>query len=156
MKIIETIALISINETLIIQLLSFLLFAFIFHRIMVRPLRRVMDDRDVYLKRIENDIVAAEEEYKQIHRRAVEQEAAARAAAFKIRDELETAGQMSAQTMIVDAKTRIRQMQNDARDEAARQLTAAREQIRMEAEAVAERMMSVLLPKGAQGSKVGN
>ena len=45
MQIITNIALISINETLIVQLLSFLIFLFIINRVMIRPLRGVMSDR---------------------------------------------------------------------------------------------------------------
>ena len=39
MQIISNIALISINETLVVQLISFLIFLFIINRIMFRPLR---------------------------------------------------------------------------------------------------------------------
>ena len=45
MQIISNIALISINETLIVQLISFLIFLFVINRIMFRPLRKTVGPR---------------------------------------------------------------------------------------------------------------
>ena len=51
MHIVSNIALISINETLIIQLVSFLIFLFLINRIMFRPLSHVMVERENHLTR---------------------------------------------------------------------------------------------------------
>jgi len=144
MKIIETIALISINETLVVQLLSFLIFAYILHHIMVRPLTRVMEERTYFLERLEDDIDAAEETYEDLRHRIHSEEVAAREAAYKIRDDIEAAGEASAYKVIEDAKAQIRQMQHQARQEAEAQLAAARERIEAEAVDIAERMMAAL------------
>ena len=53
MQIISNVALISINETVVVQLLSFLLFLYIMNRIMFRPLRNVMAQREDHLKQIQ-------------------------------------------------------------------------------------------------------
>ena len=63
MQIISNVALISINETLIIQVISFLIFLFIINRIMFRPLRNVMNDRKSHISKIQQDIVNAQSEY---------------------------------------------------------------------------------------------
>lgn len=59
MQIISNIALISINETLVVQLISFLIFLFIINRIMFRPLRQVMIERENHMEKINLDIVDA-------------------------------------------------------------------------------------------------
>ena len=64
MQIISNIALISINETVIIQVISFLIFLYIINRIMFRPLRNVMADRENHIKMLQQDIVAAEKKWK--------------------------------------------------------------------------------------------
>ncbi|MBT8369281.1 MAG: ATP synthase F0 subunit B, partial [Deltaproteobacteria bacterium] len=63
MQIISNIALISINETLIVQVISFLIFLFIINRIMFRPLLNVMDERKSHIDRIQQDIATAHSEY---------------------------------------------------------------------------------------------
>ena len=60
MQIISNIALISINETLIVQVISFLIFLYIINRIMFRPLRSVTAERENHIKGIQKDIVEAE------------------------------------------------------------------------------------------------
>ncbi|OQY06422.1 MAG: hypothetical protein B6I22_05580 [Desulfobacteraceae bacterium 4572_123] len=60
MQIISNIALISINETLFIQLISFLIFLFIINRIMFRPLRRIIIERENHIEKINLDIIDAE------------------------------------------------------------------------------------------------
>ena len=60
MQIISNIALISINETVIVQIISFLIFLYIINRIMFKPLRGVMADRENHIKSIQQDIVSAD------------------------------------------------------------------------------------------------
>ena len=66
MEIVSNIALISINETLVIQLVSFLLFVFIINRVMFRPLRSAMAERERYLARLNDEIVSAGQQMEQI------------------------------------------------------------------------------------------
>ena len=62
MEIISNIALISINETLIVQVVGFLVFLFVINRIMFRPLQSVMSDREIHIERVKRDIVEAQED----------------------------------------------------------------------------------------------
>ena len=89
MQIVENIALISINETLIFQLVSFLLFMFILNRIMVRPIRRTIAERDGYFERMGYEIEAAEKTFEDISRQIVKDEATTRREAFSMREKLE-------------------------------------------------------------------
>jgi F-type H+-transporting ATPase subunit b len=66
MQIQSTIALISINATLFVQLLSFLLFLFIVNRIMLRPLNQVKGSRNARMEEIRQEITTAEEQVEQI------------------------------------------------------------------------------------------
>jgi len=45
MQIVSNVALISINETMVVQLISFLIFLFVINRVMFRPLRESMHER---------------------------------------------------------------------------------------------------------------
>lgn len=145
MKIIDAVALISINETLIVQLISFLIFLFILHRIMIRPLNQSMQDRDDHLARISEDIHTKEMAYQKIHKEIKEQENMAKATAFKMRDEMESSGKQSAAELIAQTRNEIQQLRNSAQQEISDKLAAASEQIRAEAAAIADKMIASLL-----------
>jgi len=145
MKIVETIALITINETLIFQLLSFLLFLFILNRIMIRPLRRVMGEREDLLGRISQDISATEQAYTDIGHQIESQESAARRAAFTLREEIEASGKNSAETVLAKAREQINTLKAKTREETEAQLSAARQEIEREALVISDQMIASLL-----------
>ena len=82
MQIISNIALISINETLIVQVISFLIFLFIINRVMFRPLRSVVAERQSHIEHIRQDIVAAGEKFESLTNQIEEQEATVKMEAF--------------------------------------------------------------------------
>jgi F-type H+-transporting ATPase subunit b len=145
MKIIETIALITINETLFIQLLSFLLFLFILNRVMIGPLRRVMGEREALLNRISQEISATEQSYHDIEHQIAKQENAARREAFKIRDQIEASGQQEADDLLSKARDEINAFKVKAHKETDDHLAAARQEIEKEAAMISEQMIISLL-----------
>lgn len=145
MKIVETIALITINETLVIQLISFLLFLFILNRIMIRPLRQVMGEREDLLGQISQDISSTEEAYLGIGRQIESQENDARRAAFKLREEIEAAGKDTAANVLAKAREQINALKTKSIEETAAQLAAARQEIEKEALVISDQMIASLL-----------
>jgi F-type H+-transporting ATPase subunit b len=147
MKIIETIALITINHSLFFQLASFLLLLFLLNRIMFRPLRQVMGEREALLTGMADDISSAEQSYKDIGNQIESQESAARREASKMRDEIEDAGQKSAATVLEKARDQINALKAKAKEETAAQLAAARQEIEKEALAISDQMIASVLGK---------
>ena len=147
MEVVETIALITINATVVFQLLSFLLFLFIIHRIMIRPLDRVMQERQFFLLRLNEEIEEAGEEYDQIREEIRSREQEARDTAQKIRDEIEAVGQKAAMDMIARTKEEINAMKSAAQKETADKLDVALTEAKKEAGAVADRMIALLLDR---------
>lgn len=147
MQIVETIALITINATLVFQLLSFLLFLFIIHRIMIRPLDRVMQERQFFLLRLNEEIDEAGEEYDEICEKIRRREQKVRQTAQQIRNDIEMAGQKTATEMIAHTKEEINAMKSAAQQETDAKLEVARAEARKEAEAVADRMIALLLDR---------
>ena len=78
MEIISNIALISINETLFVQVIGFLIFLYLINRIMFRPLRNVMADRELYIERIKLDIDQAQKKIETMTSQIREQESEVR------------------------------------------------------------------------------
>ncbi len=145
MKIIDAIALISINETLVVQLISFLVFLFILHRIMIRPLSRTIENRQEHLAQISADIQAKEASYREIHKEIQHQEAVARETAFKMQGDMEASGKQTAADLIAKTRNEISQLRNEAQKEIADKLAAAGEQIQQEATSIADKMIASLL-----------
>ena len=71
MEVVENVALISINATMVVQLISFLIFMVLLNRIMVRPLRTIMNERQSYIKQVGQDLTAAVESFEQISNQIV-------------------------------------------------------------------------------------
>ena len=84
MQIISNIALISINETLFFQLISFLIFLFIINRLMFRPLQSVMVERDNHIGQIQRDILDKENEFRNLTIQLKQHESAIKEEAFKL------------------------------------------------------------------------
>ena len=107
MEIISNIALISINETMIVQVVGFLVFLFVINRIMFRPLRNVISDRDIHIERVKRDITQAQKEAASITSQIQQQDAATRQEALALRDDLEAAGSQQAKEIFESVKKKI-------------------------------------------------
>jgi F-type H+-transporting ATPase subunit b len=147
MQIISTIAMISINETLIIQLISFLIFLFIINRIMIQPLRSVSQEREAHIQKIDLDTVAAEKKVEQVLKQIQKQEAKAIDTAQEIREKIEESGKLEADEII---HATLREVENLSKENR-RQVAAMVEEVRMsvpkEAETLAVGMMEKLLDR---------
>jgi F-type H+-transporting ATPase subunit b len=148
MEIISNIALISINETLIVQVIAFLIFLFIINRIMFRPLRNVIHERESYIQNLQNDIAAAEDEYASLTGQINEQEAALRQEAQDITAKLEKAANQRSDEMIAVTRKEIDELKKKAEKEIDAQLIEARKQIQIESEALALSVMEKMLGRG--------
>lgn len=147
MEIVQNIALISINATLVVQLISFLLFVAVFSRIMIRPMRQVMNERESYTQQMSEEVASAGQAYAQITQQIKTQEADARKAAFEMREEIESAGKHSADAVIDQTRKEIGALKEEARQEATAKIADARRQIQSEAEILADQMILSLLAR---------
>lgn len=145
MQIVETVALISINATMFVQLGSFLLFMVIFNRILIRPLRNTMAQRESLLEKIAQDITTADQTYEEISKQIRTQEREARSEAFKIQTAIEDEGIHSAEEIIAKTRQEISRMRSEAQRQTAAQIAAARQQMASEVEPIADRMIAALL-----------
>jgi F-type H+-transporting ATPase subunit b len=147
MEIVKNIALISINATLAVQLISFLVFAYLFNRIMVRPLRQVMTKRQQYTDRMDDDIVAANDAYADISHQISAQERDARKTALKMRDDIEAEGRQSADAAIEQTRKEIDALKAVAWQEADAKIKEARRQIEAESDTLSDQMANCLLER---------
>ena len=148
MHIISNIALITINETLFVQLLSFLIFLFIINRIMFRPLQNVMTERVNYMDKIKVDTVDTIQELEDITKKLNKQESEIRAQAFELKRELEESGSAKSAEIFASTRKEIDAIKEKAEMEVNVQLSEARKHIQEESEALAMNIMEKLLDRG--------
>lgn len=145
MEIISNIALISINETLVVQLLSFLVFMFILNRIMIRPLRGSAQDRDDYIEQLSTDITTAQEDMQAIATQIESQETEARQVAHAIQKDIIAQGNQEAQDILAAAKKDVVSLRQKTKAEIDATVADFRQSLEIEAERIAVDFMEKAL-----------
>ncbi len=147
MEIVPADGLITINETMIVQLISFLIFLYIINRVMFRPLRKVMAERDEHIKKIKADTSEAQNRFESINIQIKDQEAEARQAAFQLKSELEDQGSLEASGVLSAAREEIAEANESARKEVSAMVAAARQDIQKESEVLATNIIETILER---------
>ena len=147
MHIASNVALISINATLVFQLISFLIFLFIINRLMLRPLRSVMGERENHINKIRQDIVDTENEFENLTNQLQQKESAVRSEAFQFQKELEDAGKQQAAGILAAARQEIETMRDKAHKEVEAQISEARKDVVKESEALAVSIIERVLDR---------
>jgi len=147
MHIISNIALISINETLVVQLVSFLIFLFIINRIMIRPLRATMAERESYIQMIRQDILDSKMKFENIVEESRQEESEIRQAAFQVAAEMERLGAHEAHEIIVAARDEIAAEKKQTQDKVERLLAEAMTCVQHEAEMLSLSIMEKILDR---------
>ena len=145
MEIISTVALISINETLIFQVISFLIFLFIINRIMFRPLRKVMNERETYIENVQKDIVEAESQFEDLTNQIQAQENDVRDEAFKQKEQLEASGSQQADEIMASTREEINALRAEAKKDVDARISAARKHVQKESEDLAKQIIETVL-----------
>jgi len=147
MHIISNIALITINETLLFQLFSFLAFLFIINRIMFRPLQSVMDNRKNHMDKIQTDTVDAIKELEILTQKLKVQESEVRTEALELKREVEESGSRQATEIIASSKKEIETLKEKAEMEVKARIAEARKHLKKESEALVMNVMEKLLDR---------
>ena len=145
MQIVSNVALISINETLVVQLISFLIFLFVINRIMFRPLRKTMQEREHYVEGIRMDIEEAEIKLERTMQEARDEDAAVRNAGLQMIAEMEKQGNEEAGNIIAVAREEMAQKGGEARQDIDAQIADARKTIVAEADKLSVSVMEKVL-----------
>ena len=147
MQIISTTALISINGTLIAQVVSFLIFLFVINRIMIRPLQNSMAERDNHIEQMKQDIVDADKDVENISMQLEERKSAVIAEALGITKELDQSGSKKADEIFVSARSEVAALKEKATKEVDAQLAEATKHLKKESEALAINVMEKILDR---------
>lgn len=147
MEIVSNIALISINETVIVQLISFLIFLFLFNRIMIRPLRRVMWEREHHMEKIQKEIEASKKIVDFCRRELEDRKSAVRTDARALSREMEAQGSGEAEKIFETAREEINALKASTEKEIAGKIEAVKKDLADESEVLAAVIMEKMLDR---------
>ena len=147
MEIISNTALISINETLIVQVISFLIFLFMINRLMFRPLRKTMVDRSKYVSDLKQEIDDTERDIVRYSKEIDKQKTAALAEANNVTAQLGEEGNQEALEIVDAAVAEIAELQQNTITQINSQLLEARKRLQTEAEAISVQIMEKVLDR---------
>ena len=147
MEIISKSALLTINETFFIQLISFLVFLVIINRVMVRPLRRTMGERTRYFDKIRLEIETAQQALDQKTREFAEQEADAKRRAWLSKEAIGARGLQEAAVIVEHARQQITATQRQAEADIQLKIATEKQKIQQEVRALSLVIMEKILDR---------
>jgi F-type H+-transporting ATPase subunit b len=147
MEIISTVALITINETLIIQLVSFLVFLYFFNRIMIKPLRGTVNDRQRHMSTVQAEIATANKTYDDLLVQIDRQESEVKHEAQALHQALEQKGSEEAAQIFSQARQAVAERKKEVRQMIDRKIAEAKQTLETEAETLSTRIMENILDR---------
>jgi F-type H+-transporting ATPase subunit b len=147
MEIVSNIALVSINETVFVQLISFLIFLYIINRVMFRPLRDTMLKRDHHVKQIQDDITHQENQLQTLKSNIKERESRVRSEALEMRKKLEDSGSQEAAAIISTTRQEIEVLRKKSAQDVDSKLSEARKSLKQESEGLVSDVMGKVLDR---------
>jgi F-type H+-transporting ATPase subunit b len=129
MEIIKTTALITINETLWVQMIGFLIFLFLINRVMFRRVRRNIAEREAHFDTLRQDILDLKEEMSALLRQTEKEERQLQTAARQIDENLRQEGRREAKDLISTVLAEISVLQQDAEQRLKASVASARQHV---------------------------
>ncbi len=136
---------ISINATLFVQVIQFLILVFILNRIMFRPILKVIRDRSRYIEKRRNDIGNLEEETVRLRDEYVSRETETRKKTAQTRSEIRNEGISKAEEFESDSRKRVAEIKTEADKEAEAEIEQTRPLLQGEAAGLADEIIERMI-----------
>lgn len=147
MHIISKIAMITINETLFIEMISFLIFLFLINRIMFKPLHATMSERDGYVREVEEEILDAGRRLDELNREIRENESEMIQEGHEQREMLKAEGEAQSEAILKQVRSEIESIHAENQKAISDQLAEARKSLVSESEKLARLIMEKVLDR---------
>lgn len=148
MEIVYINGMITINETIIVILGSFLILVLILNRLMFRPLLDTIKQRKDHLATLDRDIRTAQNKATDLTTRLREKEESARQEGLALKNESETAANEQAKEIVNAARGTISSLKEETQKKVSTQVTEAKKTIRQDAERLSLEIATKLLGRG--------
>lgn len=139
---------ISINATLILQILQFLVLVHVLNRLMIRPIRKVAADRTIHIREIETEAASLRDEAAALGNRSVVLEDDIRRQAVETGAQLRREATVLSRRILGDAGKECDLIRHRAEEEMEKQMARAREALPALAADIVDDMMGKILGEG--------
>jgi len=136
---------ITINVTLIVQVIQFLIFVFILNRLMFRPLLKVINEREGYTQKTKGEIKDFEIKIGQLKEEFVSKEGAARKDAAKERSDLRSQSITQAGEFIEASRKEVASINEKTANEVGKQVNKTQPLLHDQAVPLAEVIMEQII-----------
>lgn len=143
MEIVQNNALITVNATLVFQLISFLILVFILHRVMIKPLRATMEERETYIDKLEADVESGEARLMAIEEKLNAQKKEFFSQSSNLRKQLMEEANTAGSEILGEARTKVTAELHQATQES----NALADEIRKEFTALADELSGDIINK---------
>lgn len=150
MEIVSATALISINETFFVQLISFLVFLFILNRVMIRPLINTMDQRKAHLAGAKSEIDKAKSDLLNLNKELDRQRSQVLREANTTIQQMEKEADHQASGVMESARQQINALRHETEEKVNQQLKEVRTQLIGEVDALTTLIMEKVLHRRLQ------
>ncbi len=147
MEIITTIQLITINETLFVQVVSFLIFMFIINRVMFRPLRNTIAERRDYINQVQKDIAVSDQELIKLDQQIAKRESSFVRESTKLLKNAVDAGNQEAEGILAATWREIAAIRDEAHKDMDSRIAEARKSFERESESLAMEIIAKILDR---------
>jgi len=147
MEIIATNALISINETFLVQLGSFLIFLYVMNRIMFRPLLSTISQRKEHIADFKEKILTGKEDLDRLSRDLDRKQSSIVKEANKAVLSLEAEGGQRASEIVADVMQQIAQLRQETESQVKDQVHQVRRELTGEVDAITLTIMEKVLQR---------
>lgn len=147
MEIVSTVSMININATMIVELISFLIFLFLINRIMFRPLQNVMHQRNEKIANLGREIKESKTRLTDLYNQLEENKKAAVNEATGHKIKIENEGSDEAKEIMAQSRKEIESIREENETFVNNQIAEARKTLEEEANQLAVNMMEKILDR---------
>ena len=117
---------------------------------MIRPLRNVIADRDIYIERVKIDIDQAQKKIETMNSQIQEQEAEVRKEAFELKQQREEIGSQQAKEIFTAVRREITDTSAKVQADIDIKIAEARKSLQKDSEALAKNIIEKILDRRQQ------
>jgi F-type H+-transporting ATPase subunit b len=150
MEIVSATALISINETFFVQLISFLVFLFILNRVMFRPLINTIDQRKAHFADAKSEIDKAKSDLVNLNKELDRQRSRVLNEANAAIHKMEAEAEHQASEVMASGRQQISELRHETEEKVNQQLKEVRTRLAGEADALTTLIMEKVLHRSLQ------
>lgn len=132
---------ISINATLVVQIIHFLILVFILNRLMFQPILKKIEDRKEYVEKTKGEIEALEQEAERLKKNFISEQVNARKDAFVLRDELRNQAFGQIEESLKDSQEKADSLRGTADSDAEKEIEKMQPLLPGEAATLAEEII---------------